>query len=255
MLEKSEAQKLSKKLKIDLFTVQREYLQLLFLKRFYSKKEIQNIFFKGGTALRLLFDSFRFSEDLDFTSQVTEEKISKIIKETVKELKEEIPSLTFKEEKTKRSDSFKGRLFQDLERIDFPLTIRLDFSFRESPQTKEVSLIETQFPVSPYPQVVHLGLEEILAEKIRALSVRSRGRDIFDLWFILSKGVSIDWELVEKKMEIYEDKQASSKILKKKIRNISQKQIENDLAKFLPSSHRNLVEEIKHLALEKIEGQ
>jgi len=68
MLDKDTAQDLSRELRIDLFTVYREYLQLLFLKYFYNQKESQKIYFKGGTALRFLYGSFRFSEDLDFTS-------------------------------------------------------------------------------------------------------------------------------------------------------------------------------------------
>ena len=68
MLDKETAQDLSKKLNIDLFTIYREYLQLLFLKYFYNQKETDKVYFKGGTALRFLFGSFRFSEDLDFTT-------------------------------------------------------------------------------------------------------------------------------------------------------------------------------------------
>ena len=48
-------------------------------------------------------------------------------------------------------------------------------------------------------------LKEILAEKIRAVFTRKLARDVFDVWFLLRKGVDIDLKLVEKKMKIYED--------------------------------------------------
>lgn len=48
--------------------IAREYLQHLFLSRFYQLKKSEYFFFKGGTALRLVFRSPRFSEDIDFTA-------------------------------------------------------------------------------------------------------------------------------------------------------------------------------------------
>lgn len=63
MLDEEACKNLAKELKIDLFTVWREYLQLLFLKYFYAGKNTEKVYFRGGTALRFLFGSFRFSED------------------------------------------------------------------------------------------------------------------------------------------------------------------------------------------------
>ena len=45
----------------------REYLQHLFLSFLYQEKKSEALLFKGGTALRLVWRSPRFSEDLDFT--------------------------------------------------------------------------------------------------------------------------------------------------------------------------------------------
>lgn len=45
----------------------RELLQLLCLKVLYDKGYFARIAFTGGTALRILYDSKRFSEDLDFS--------------------------------------------------------------------------------------------------------------------------------------------------------------------------------------------
>lgn len=254
MLTDKKVQKLAKELKIDTFTVRREYLQLLFLNYFYAENNTDQVFFKGGTALRFLYDSFRFSEDLDFTSVLEKEKLRKTIERSLKKLQKEVSDLSFKEQES-ITDSYTGKIYQQLEELDFPLTVRLDFSMREEPYRTDSSLIETQFPISPYPQVSHLTIEEMLAEKVRAVTVRVRGRDIFDLWFILSKKVDIDWKLVEKKMDLYEDRTATPETLIERINGISQKKIENDLAKFLPASRRNLTEEIKDMALEKLETE
>ncbi len=49
--------------------VVREYIQHLFLSCLYKIKGSEKLLFKGGTALRIIFGSPRFSEDLDFTGQ------------------------------------------------------------------------------------------------------------------------------------------------------------------------------------------
>lgn len=252
MLTKEIANNLSKELKIDLFTIYREHLQLLFLKYFYSQKETAQIFFKGETALRFLFDSFRFSEDLDFTSLVKKEALETIIKKALKDLEKEVGKISFRPEKTIEK-AFTGRIFQELEEFKFPLTIKLDFSLRERPQRPNTSIIETVFPISPYPQVAHLEAEELLAEKIRAIFMRIRGRDLFDLWFLLSKKVPIDWCLVDQKMALYQEMEnATLERLIERVKEISQEEIKADLTKFLPWNYRNLVDSIKNLVLQKL---
>jgi predicted nucleotidyltransferase component of viral defense system len=206
MLEKDIALQLSRELKIDLFTIYREYLQVLFLKYFCRQKESRKIYFKGGTALRLLYGSFRFSEDLDFTSLLRKEELKELINKSLKELSIEVAGVRFKKTES-IADSFSGRIFQELPEFKLPLTIRLDFSLREKPVLSvDSSYLETIFPVSPYPQVSHLKAEEMLAEKVRAILTRCRGRDVFDFWFLLSKKVPVDWNLVNKKMAIYKKK-------------------------------------------------
>jgi len=250
MIDKETLQDLAKEMKIDLFTVFREYLQLVFLKYFYSQKESEKVYFKGGTALRFLFGSFRFSEDLDFTSILSERKLKTLIEKTLQDLNKEVGEISFKEEGT-ITDAFTGRIFQKIPEFNFPLTIRLDFSLREKPFLIETSYIETIFPVGPFPQVSHLKIEELMTEKVRAVLTRNKGRDIFDLYFLLSKHILIDWELVNKKMALYE-KTADIQKLIQAINEFPQGEIRNDLTKFLPLTHRSLVEKIKELTLEKL---
>lgn len=253
MLDKETAQNLGRELKIDLFTIYREYLQLLFLKYFYNQKESRKIYFKGGTALRFLYDSFRFSEDLDFTSLTSEKKLEELIDKTLRTLNKEAAGVNFKRMES-IADSFSGKIYQEIPEFRFPLTIRLDFSIREKPVLAgESSYIETIFPVGPYPQVSHLKTEELLAEKVRAILTRSRGRDIFDLWFLFSKKIPLDWNIINKKMALYKKKTSQEKLIKA-VEEFPQDEIKNDLTRFLPVSHRNLVEEIKKLTLKKLKN-
>ena len=61
------AQTLSQKLQISLEQVVREEYEILLLKEIFESEFGANLVFKGGTALRLVYNSPRFSEDLDFT--------------------------------------------------------------------------------------------------------------------------------------------------------------------------------------------
>ncbi len=61
-------QNIATKQQTTLKNVVREYTQLVFLSFFYQLDGSKHFFFKGGTALRLVHRSPRFSEDLDFSA-------------------------------------------------------------------------------------------------------------------------------------------------------------------------------------------
>lgn len=249
MLSKEQVQIFSKELKIDSFSIYREYLQLLFLKYFYDLEKSNKIYFKGGTAIKFLYGSFRFSEDLDFSSDLKEEEIISLIQKAIKNLSREI-SVSFKQEKSV-ADSFTGRIFQGISDFSFSLTVRLDISLREKPIHIENTYIETAFPIVPYPLVVHLAAKEILAEKIRALIIRGKGRDLFDIWFLLSKKIEIDWDLVNLKMSFYNRKTDLKEIMTI-IKEMPDQEIKKDLTKFLPLNQRESAEKVKTWLIDKL---
>ena len=93
MINKEQINELSKFFQIDGFTILREYLQLMFLSYLYREKEATSIYFKGGTAIRLLFNSPRFSEDLDFSTKFSKSEIKKIIQNLERSMQKELPGL------------------------------------------------------------------------------------------------------------------------------------------------------------------
>ena len=133
----------------------------------------------------------------------------------------------------------------------YPLNVHLEFSLREKPLTEKDIILETLFPVSPYPVVKCLTWEEILAEKIRALMCRAKGRDLFDIWYLLSKGIEIDWTMVNRKMAFYK-KEIDSPDIINKIKKMDQKKLKIDLGKFLPLNQRKISENIQEMLLEKL---
>lgn len=249
MITAEQLKSLGDKYQIDQYSILREYLQLLFLKYFYESKESRMIYFKGGTAIHFLFGSFRFSEDLDFTSLIPASEIKVLLNKVMVKLETEIAGLElhdlgFKEHSLTEVIKYRSNL-------KYPLTIRLEFSVREKPLTRSVSPIETPFPVGAYPLVAHLDSEEILAEKIRAILTRHKGRDLFDFWFLMSKGVKVNVKYVQKKMDWYKIRYEHANLIAA-IGKYGQKTINADLGKFLPRHYRSFVNDLKSRALEKL---
>lgn len=67
MLSKENLEKFTKQKQTSVQNVVREYCQHLFLSFLYQNPGSEKLLFKGGTALRIVLKSPRFSEDLNFT--------------------------------------------------------------------------------------------------------------------------------------------------------------------------------------------
>jgi len=250
MISKEEVKELSKRFHIDEVTVLREYLEVLFLSSIYSFKESSNLFFKGGTSIRLLLGSFRFSEDLDFTSLLENNKLIHLLEKSVYKMKETVRDINLKDINKKKGSFITYLNYKDPQ-LKYPLNIHMEFSIREKPLTKRETILETLYPIVPYPIIVHLDWKEILAEKVRALMKRSKGRDLFDVWYLLTKGIKIDIEMVNKKMEYYDEKVSFEDILNK-VKNFDEKNLYRDLSKFLPATHRKITKDLKNLVLREM---
>lgn len=241
---------------IDRYTVIREYFQLLFLRYLYSQKlQGMKVFFKGGTAIRFLFNSFRFSEDLDFTGLGRMKKIEEVLKQILPDCEKESGfKIVVKDEKLFEEVGVGYRLvLQPNELVKQPLGIRLDFSFREKPLEPEVSSIAvSDYPVSPFPLVAHLSKKEILAEKLRAALVRGRPRDLFDLWFLLKQKTEINWKLISQKMRYYPEVTFGKEILRNKIQQFKPEELKQDLNQFLPENYRSYYPKIIEELLQMI---
>lgn len=236
MITKDQLVDLSKKYKINETTILREYIQLYFLSRLFSLSKSQKIFFKGGTAIHFIYQSSRFSEDLDFTVTEKEEKFTKFIDEFFNKIGREEP-VKFKERKT-----ITGRrylLTYSPELVSYKVFINLDFSFREKILFKDKSILSTDFPVIFHSYVYHPAKNELLAEKIRALLVRTAGRDIYDIWYLLTQKAKIDENLVLEKLKYYQINKFSKEDIFKKLNNISKKDFITDLKPFVSINERD----------------
>ena len=75
MISESAIEQLTKRYQTDKVTVVREYFQHLFLSYFYQEKETDEIYFKGGTALRIIYQSSRFSTSVQPLKRLFQSKM------------------------------------------------------------------------------------------------------------------------------------------------------------------------------------
>ena len=202
----------------NLYQKEKDYLQHIILARIYSRAG-NELVFKGDTSLQKTFGLNRFSEDLDFTHTKGFE-LDKI-ERGLDELERFYPTTYEKAEKRLSVNyriKIEGPLFKGPQSMQ---TVRIDISVRErvlrDPALKFVTPLYND--IQPYLLVV-MDHEEILSEKIRALLTRSKARDLYDTYFMIQKGISIDLPMVQKKLEFYEVKY-NSELLKGRILKLS----------------------------------
>ena len=221
---------LAKRFQIDTVTICREYLQLVFLNALYQNRQADAVCFKGGTAIRLLLESPRFSEDLDFDTTYSKKEIKLLISDLEKIINRELPEAKIIQLYSgKAGMRFRIKLYVSF--LKFPLIVRLDFTHVDKIKA-EVSSLQTEFPVMVYSLVYHQPFENVLREKFLAAVEREKGRDLYDIWFLLQRKIALDKKLVTKN-------------LLKRIVTFPQNKLERDLDPFLPKSQRKIIPILK----------
>jgi hypothetical protein len=171
-----------------------------------SRSTKDELVFKGGTCLYKFYKLERFSEDIDFTMRKPLDTEA-----LLKKLTSDLGSFGIGaeiREKRKVHDSLmatlrtKGPLYQGTPQ-SFS-NIGVDINLRSSIDTEPVlSRYAPLYPDVPAFSLLIMQEPEILAEKARAVMTRAKARDVYDIWFLLNKGVKFDHELVGKKLDYY----------------------------------------------------
>lgn len=236
MISNDTIQKLANKHQTTELNIRREYVQHVFLSYFYQQPNTDTTFFKGGTALRIVYNSPRFSEDLDFNTKMQDMKgIEDAIIGTVKDIEHEGISVSVEESK-ETSGGYLGIVhFKLAEQI---IKIQLEISFRHDDSTGEFSTIASDF-VLPYT-LMQLSQEQLIAEKIQALLSRKKPRDYYDLYFILRANLLPP---------------AERSILPQALQSLKESDInfEGELKQFLPKSHWAIIRDFNNTLAREIE--
>lgn len=231
MIDKGFLQNYATKEGTSLDNVLREYMQNLFLRSFYTKSYSQDFLFKGGTALKLVFGSPRFSEDLDFTGVKNSGEFEKVLQDCLLILSTEGIEVELVDSKTTSGGHLaivKANLLGE------EVEIQNQVSFRPRSKVASESVVVTS-NIAPAYKIYLLDRGMIVVEKIRALIDRAKPRDFFDLYFILR-----DQEL-RRHLRLTEGQ-------RKKILDILEKQRKEELAgelkRLLPRSFWPVVKDL-----------
>ena len=169
--------------------IEKDYFLTLLLEGIANNPCLKDVLvFKGGTVLRkIYFKKYRYSEDLDFTlkKSLTEKEIKIALDDIFKYLKKEYNA------DFQIKSLYSRKWFNDI-KVQFigvkggKNIITLDLMFDEI----IVDNIKEKSVLNPYYKKNFLipvySLDEILAEKLRSLLQRTRVRDYYNIWYILT---------------------------------------------------------------------
>lgn len=191
---------------LPLHILEQDYVQALVLQELY--RETETLVFKGGTFLKHAHGLDRYSEALDFTALPETDVVDHLASATANLDRYGLAAELDRIEPT--PTTLHARL-----RYDGPLddgTPRSRGSIDLEVSTRDDIVHEPAWTrlFFPYPETRavtarSLTIEEAFAEKLRALSTRSRGRDLYDSWFLLQQQVPVDPTLFTQKMAVLDE--------------------------------------------------
>lgn len=191
----------------------REVLQFKILEALSELPINKKLTFQGGTALRLIDKSSRFSEDLDFTTtikftQLQAERLREMLLKGLKELIENPIEISMKLQSM--LSVFKIKVLSQ-DRGNKTFFVKLEIASVPS-YTRRYEILNDEYNIlsSPVSLLVE-SKEEMFADKIVAFGGRKilspdtpfKSRDIWDIFWFSKKGVNLDYNLVLAKLKDY----------------------------------------------------
>lgn len=226
----------------------REYFQHLFLSELYKLDDSNCLLFKGGTALRVVYNSPRFSEDLDFTIIGIEfHRQKEFIEHLFGTVLAGLERTGVSVELGPKPGSTSGGYYGDATfRIyDYQsVAVAINISSRSDEGIKgEIDSVANDF--IPAYSVYHLSQEELVTEKIfGALLDRKKARDFYDLYFIMRKGMLT----LNQKGKLAKVKDTIILIA----RNVD---FQSELSVFLPSDQQNIIRDFQQVLTSELNRQ
>jgi predicted nucleotidyltransferase component of viral defense system len=220
-MEREIAENQAKNLKIDVTQIVREFWETVVLKGLFESPNGKSLIFKGGTALRLVYGSPRFSEDLDFS--LTEDNLKGKFKPLVKKIISPYSELLITDLQEKYY-TYLGEIKITQDYLPSPFRIKIEISKRrERAYKSDLALISSSLST-----VQCLGrvatLEQLYKDKLICIKERAKPKDVFDLWYIC-----------QKLKKTYEPETIT----------ISKKELTRDLRKYLPKDFWPVIDRLK----------
>ncbi len=193
------------------YLIEKEYLQEIILHEIYSnRKSTRSFVFKGGTALSKFYNSDRFSEDLDFTLASTGETVGQV-ELILGEIAEHLFYDTKFIKKPSTNDFFtvstvlgiKGPRYNTKQNSLQHIRLEINTSSKMFHEPLQLPRNPAYGDIDGYIGTV-MDSREILSEKFRAIMSKGRyhrERDLYDINFLLAKGVAPNSAEIQKKLD------------------------------------------------------
>lgn len=196
----------------------REYLQFKILEIIFDSKYAGGLCFLGGTCLRIVHGNRRFSEDLDFDNiRLKEDAFGEVADEIQKQLKREgyeVELKTVMKGAWHCHIKFPGLLFEEgvSGHREEKILIQLDTEPQHFDYEPE-RFILNRFEV--FTTILTTPLALLMAQKFYAVINRKRnkGRDFYDLVFLMSKNISPNYNYLDQKLSITSGKSLKEAVL------------------------------------------
>lgn len=222
----------------------REYLQYKILASIFTNPLSSKLCFIWWTALRIAYDSQRFSEDIDFdnrwlNTQEFEEITHTIKKDLLLEWYEieirhiykwafhcviKVPQVLF--------DNDLANMITE------KLVIKIDTTPQWYKYKATMAVLQKFWIISPYRVS---SREILLSMKICAFFGRTKGRDLFDIAFLLSMGIKPDLGFLKHTLNINDSKTLKERILSR-ITELDLVSLQREVQPFLFDSNNKSVE-------------
>jgi len=215
----------------------REYLQFKLLEIIFESPYANKLSFLGGTCLRIVYDNQRFSEDLDFDnfnlSEADFEAITKHIELQLSLLGYEVQLRNVHKGAYHCYMRFPGLLFDEnlSGHKDEKILIQLDSEAHNFDYSPDQPILN-QFDV--FTQIYTTPKDLLLAQKFYAVLNRKRnkGRDFFDIVFLLGQIKVPNYEYLKAKIGIENGRDLKGMILAK-CAQLDMKEMARDVSPFL----------------------
>ncbi|MBX9850823.1 MAG: nucleotidyl transferase AbiEii/AbiGii toxin family protein [Cytophagaceae bacterium] len=215
----------------------REFLQYKLLEIIYESKYGNSLVFLGGTCLRLIHGNTRFSEDLDFDNKGLDKNefsaVSYMVKKSLELEGYETDINVVHKGAFHCYVRFPGLLFSEglSGHKEQKILIQLDTEPQNYDYAPEKILIN-KFDV--FTEILTTPLPVLLAQKFYAVLNRKRnkGRDFFDISFLLGMHTEPDWKYLEQKIGIY-NKVGLKKAVLEHCEKLDMREMAKDVEPFL----------------------
>jgi len=196
----------------------REYLQYRMLQLIFRTEQGRKLVFLGGTCLRLVHGNQRFSEDLDFDNQGLDVEQFRVLADRVGEGLEREGYRVDVQVRSKTAFRckvrFPGLLFQHglSGHAEQSVLIQFDTEAQDydyGPELRRLDKFDVSFSLPC------CGSSLLLAQKCHAILARPRnkGRDFFDVVFLLGRNVEPDLRYAAQRIGIHSRTELAERLL------------------------------------------